>query len=133
MIGALISGGIGLVRDWFQNKREQVKADHEITLAEKQNRARLLRDEQSNNHDWEMANLADKDRFMRRASFVLFSLPFLWAMFDAPAVKEYFDTALEAMPQWYVQLYLVIIGGVWGVAALKNNLASLFNAVRKKP
>lgn len=112
-----------------------VQTGQEIKKAEKENRARLLRDKQSNNHDWEMANLTDKDKWLRRISFSMFSAPFVWALFDPLAVEMYFTLALSAMPEWYIQLYAGMIGGVWGIAALKNTapalVAGIVKAVKK--
>ena len=112
-----------------------VQTGQEIKKAEKENRARLLRDKQSNNHDWEMANLSDKDKWLRRISFSMFSAPFVWALFDPLAVEAYFTLALSAMPEWYIQLYAGMIGGVWGIAALKNTapalVAGIVKAVKK--
>ena len=67
IIGSILSPIIGGVRDYVQTGQE-------IKKAEKENRARLMRDKQSNNHDWEMASLADKDKWLRRISFSMFSL-----------------------------------------------------------
>tara|TARA_R110002020_G_scaffold169207_9_gene358260 strand:- start:29 stop:424 length:396 start_codon:yes stop_codon:yes gene_type:complete len=112
-----------------------VQTGQEIKKAEKENRARLLRDTQSNNHDWEMANLTDKDKWLRRISFAMFSAPFVWALFDPLAVEMYFTLALSSMPEWYIQLYAGMIGGVWGIAALKNTapalVAGIVKAVKK--
>ena len=112
-----------------------VQTGQEIKKAEKENRARLLRDKQSNNHDWEMANLSDKDKWLRRISFSMVSAPFVWALFDPLAVEMYFTLALSAMPEWYIQLYAGMIGGVWGIAALKNTapalVAGIVKAVKK--
>ena len=44
--------------------------------AERQ-QARLARDTQSNNHEWEMASLADKDKGLRYLSYSIFALPIL--------------------------------------------------------
>ena len=108
-----------------------VQTGQEIKKAEKENRARLLRDKQSNNHDWEMANLTDKDKWLRRISFSMFSAPFVWALFDPLAVEMYFTLALSAMPEWYIQLYAGMIGGVWGIAALKNTAPALVEGIVK--
>ena len=54
IIGTLLGPIVNGVKDY-------VAGEQEIKKADKENRARLLRDKQSNNHDWEMANLTDKD------------------------------------------------------------------------
>jgi hypothetical protein len=61
IIGSILSPIIGGVRDYVSTGQEMKKAEQE-------NRARLLRDKQSNNAEWEMATLTDKDKWLRRGS-----------------------------------------------------------------
>ena len=114
-----------------ENRTKLKQADLNIKLAEKTNTARLLSDEQGNNHAWEMANLTDKDKWLRRISFAMFAAPFIWALFDANAVKEYFEVALASMPEWYIQLFAAIVGGIWGFSALKNSLPAVVGGIKK--
>ena len=124
IIGSILAPIIGGVRDY-------VSTGQEIKKAEKENRARLLRDTKTNNHEWEMANLTDKDKWLRRISFTMFSGPFVWALFDPTGVEQYFNIALSAMPEWYIQVYAGMVGGVWGISALKNTAPALVTGVVK--
>lgn len=65
----------GLVKPLVGGVVDYVKTGQEIKKAEKENKARLMRDTASNNHEWEMASLRDKDRWLRRISFSMFSAP----------------------------------------------------------
>lgn len=125
--GPLIDG----VKEWNNGRVELKKKKMDIKNAVAENKARLLRDTNSNNHEWEMANLEDKDKWLRRISFSMFSAPFIWALFDPKGVETYFKTALAAMPEWYIQLYAAMVGGVWGFAALKNSIPSIVGGVKK--
>ena len=120
LIGSVISG----ISSYVSKKQD-------ITHAEMENTAALLRDRESNNSAWEMATLSDKDKWLRRISFGMFAGPFIWALFDAPGVYAYFNVALKAMPDWYVQTFMSMIGGIWGVSALKNTLPSLVGGIMK--
>jgi len=126
----------GLVKPLISGAVDYVSTGQEIKKAERENKARLMRDTASNNHEWEMASLADKDRWLRRISFSMFSAPFIWALFDPTGVEVYFTIALSSVPSWWLELYGCMIGGVWGVSALKNTMPALVNgvvkAVRKK-
>jgi hypothetical protein len=124
IIGTLLGPIVNGVKDY-------VAGEQEIKKAEKENRARLLRDKQSNNHDWEMANLTDKDKWLRRISFSMFSAPFFWALVDPVGVEQYFNVALSAMPEWYIQMFGAMVGGVWGISALKNTAPALVAGVVK--
>ena len=124
IIGSLLGPVIGGVKDY-------VAGEQEIKKAEKANKARLLRDKQSNNAEWEMANLTDKDKWLRRFSFGMFSAPFFWALVDPVAVEQYFNIALSAKPEWYIQMDGARVGGVWGISALKNTAPALITGVVK--
>lgn len=128
----LITGLFSIGKQWMENKKTEKQAKHKIKLAGLENRARLLKDKQGNNHEWEMKVLEGKDKLLQRFSFLMFSLPFIVAMFDHDKVKDYFDIGLASMPDWYIQIYVSIIGGVWGFAALKNTLPAIVNTFRKK-
>ena len=121
----------GLVKPLVGGVVDYVRTGQEIKKAEKENRARLLRDTQSNNHDWEMASLADKDKWLRRISFGMFSAPFVWALFDPVGVETYFTIALSSVPEWWLELYGAMVGGVWGISALKNTMPALVGGVAK--
>jgi hypothetical protein len=124
---------VGTIGGWVN---DSFKAKRELAAAEAENKARLLRDAQSNNAAWEMANLTDKDQGLRRACFAIFIFPFFWSIFDPQGVTNYFQVVMAAMPQWYVQIVIAMVGGIWGISALKNVVPSIIgqtlNIVRNK-
>jgi len=124
IIGSILSPIINGVSSYVTTGQEMKKAEQE-------NRARLLRDKQSNNAEWEMAALTDKDKWLRRFSFGMFAAPFFWALYDPTAVEQYFNVALSAMPEWYVQIFCSMCGAVWGLSALKNTAPALIGGVIK--
>jgi hypothetical protein len=69
---SLFSGILGPI---VNGVKDYVMSEQEMKKAEKQNKARLLLDTNSNNHEWEMANLTDKDKWLRRISFGLWFGP----------------------------------------------------------
>lgn len=120
----LLSVLFGGLVDWFKGKQEMKKAAME-------NKARLLRDKNSNNHEWEMANLLDKDKTLRLMSFLMFAFPFIAAIFNAQAVNEYFTVAVASVPLWWQQMFVAIVGSVWGIASLKNVLPAAVDGIKK--
>lgn len=125
---SLFSGILGPI---VNGVKDYVMSEQEMKKAEKQNKARLLLDTNSNNHDWEMANLTDKDKWLRRISFGVFVFPLIWAAFDPIAVQAYFQVALTVMPQWYIQIVLSMVGGIWGISVLKNSVPALIGGITK--
>jgi hypothetical protein len=126
-----ITAGIDLVSNIVGRVGDSVKQGREIAAAEAENKARLLRDEQSHNSAWEMANLTDKDQGLRRVCFGIFMFPFAWAAFDPSGVSNYFQVVLTAMPEWYVQIVIAMVGGIWGISALKNVVPSIIGQTLK--
>ncbi len=130
MFSLIFGGAISLFKGYMDRKNA-------IAVAETNNKVRLLQGEQSNNHEWEMANLTDKDKWLRRISFAMFSFPFVWIWFDPAAATEYFTVLEEVMPAFFKETYVAITGGIWGLSALKNTVPSLVQgvsqALRKSP
>ena len=107
MIGSILGPIIGGIRDY-------VSTGQEIKKAESANKSRLL---------------TDKDRWLRRGSFSMFAAPFFWALYDPAAVEQYFTIALAAMPDWYIKMFGAMVGGVWGISALKNTAPALVGGI----
>jgi len=128
MIPAIISGISLLAKGWFNNKKAQQKTK----LAIEENKARLAIEKQSNNAEWEMAALYNSDKWIKRISFIMFSLPFLIAIIFPKAVSEYFTTAISSMPSWYVDTYIAITGSVWGISTLKTPIQQIIGSFKKK-
>lgn len=57
----------------------------------------------------------NKLRGLKWASFVQFSAP-IWMLWFAPERASEFLQHLNMFPQWYIQVYLIINGGIWGMA-----------------
>lgn len=121
----------GLLKPVIGGVVDYVSSEQDIKKAERENKARLLRDTKSNNHEWEMANLTDKDKWLRRISFGIFTFPLIWAAFDPIAVQTYFDIAMNALPEWYVQIVLSMLGGIWGISVLKNSVPAMVGGIVK--
>jgi hypothetical protein len=127
-----IAGGIlGIVKQWITGRAQTQIAKQDILLAEMQNKARLLLDQQSNNHAWEMAVLTDKDKWLRRLSFTMFAAPFFVAIIAPAHVADYFQTAIHNVPEWWQKTFMAITGGIWGLSSLKNVLPGILEAFKK--
>lgn len=108
-----------LVSGFFENWKARQEDQREVERAVVENKIRLAQSEQSHNEAWEMAALEGRDNLLRRLSFAAWSIPLVWAAFDAASAEHYFKVALGALPEWYVAGYLAITGAIWGIAELK--------------
>lgn len=112
---AVVSIVTGWFSTWQRRQENQAKIENAVT----ENKIKLAQSEQSHNQAWEMAALEGRDNFMRRMSFVMWSAPFFWALFDPAAVREFFSVTLAALPEWYIGGYMGITGAIWGLLELK--------------
>lgn len=131
MIGILSAIG-GLAQTWLTGRNEIKKAKQEMVVEEYKNKARLMRDEQNYNHEWEMAGLVDKDKWLRRCSFIMFASPFFIAIFAPQHIEEYFKHAIAVVPKWWQEAFVIINGTVWGASSMKNILPSIIDTFKSK-
>lgn len=105
------------------------KAKHTRKLAVINNQARLASDKESNNHEWEMASLQDKDNGLRWFSFWLFALPIIITVLWPEWGAEIW-TNLDIVPEWFVQTLIAMIGGIWGITELKKAAPQFLAAIK---
>lgn len=116
MIGTVIS----LVKEGFGYYKDTRKAKHEMKMAGIKNRQRLLEDEQTNNHEWEMKALETSSRGLKWMSFILFSAPIVITVVSPVQGGEIWKN-LQLVPEGFLQIYYGITGAVWGLASLKDH------------
>ena len=104
---------IGAVSKNWQEKRE---AEHTQYIAEL--KAGL--------HD------PNKLRALKWATFLQFSAPIYLGFYD-PSLLDTLMASLTKVPQWYVEAYLMIVGGVWAGAVGKDIVEGLMKSYRRKP
>lgn len=127
IIGPLLNA-VGTFFNW---QKEKAVARHKRDMAAIESNTKALTEAQRSLSYWETAQLKDKDKLLRRFSFILLTLPVVIAIFDPASVKEYFDIALASMPEWYIKLYVGVIGAVWGIHASSSAILSLVNGLFK--
>lgn len=109
------------IKEWQTRKTEVAKAKHTIELAELNLRAKLMSSEQSHNQEWEIQSLKVRKRSpMQWISFLVLGSPFVIAWFDAGLVKDYFEVSLQVIPEWYQQVFISIVGVIWGIHSVKD-------------
>jgi hypothetical protein len=129
LLGTLFGPIIDFVGGWFTRSQELKAAQWKTKMAIEENKQRLASDKQTYNHEWEMANLQDKDKMLRWVSFILFTSPFLVAMFAPHHMEIYFTKSLAVIPEWWKKTYMAMTGGIWGLSSLKNIVPSLIGGL----
>ena len=116
---------------WLSNRSEVKAAKHSRELAIINNQARLAADTESHNHEWEMASLKNQDKSLRWCSFWLFATPILVTVL-APEYGAVIWVNLELVPSWFKTVFISMIGGIWGIAELKQAIPRVIASVRAK-
>ena len=69
-------------------------------------------------------------RWLKWATFIQFSAP-IWLGFYDVALLDKLLESLDSMPQWYIEAYLMIVGGVWASAVGVDVITAVMKAYRK--
>lgn len=129
---SIISSVIDGVSTYFSKRQELSNAKLKREIAIEENKARLAKDSQSYNHEWEMASLQNKDRWIQRLSFLMFAAPFIVAIFFPHHIKIYFEESIRQVPEWWTKTFMAINGAVWGLGQLKRSIPQLIEVFKKK-
>ena len=116
----------GLLKEGVSLWRESRQAKHDMKMAGIKNRQRLLESEQDYNHEWEMKSLEVSGRGLKWFSFSMFSLPIIITVMSPEHGGAIFKN-LELVPEWFIKTWVVINGGVWGIASLRDSGVSFKN------
>jgi hypothetical protein len=121
------------VTQYLETRGEIKKAKHVRDLAIIDNQARLAQDEASHNHHWEMESLKGNSQWLRLICFVQLALPLTITCIWPDKGREIFIN-LEIVPAWFTQLYMIVIGSIWGIHEFKSAAPQVIGALlsRKK-
>ena len=125
----MIKAIIRILKEGLSFWKDERKAKHDMRMAGLQNRQRLLLDEQTHNHEWEMKALETSSKGLKHLSFFLFAGPILITVIN-PSYGAEIWTNLALVPDGFMQIYYAITGAIWGIAALKDHgisFKTLFN------
>ncbi len=105
---------------WLEGRQQLQKAKVDQQVAESKQKSKLIADTRSNNHSWELAALAaDRLSTLRKLSFVLFTAPILYTVYDPEHAQRVWD-ALDTVPDWIIGVQLTMTGFIWAAKPLSN-------------
>ena len=131
MIQTLIAPVANLAGTWLASRAAKSKAKQDLELAIIQNKTRLALSETEANHEWEMAQLQDKDKWLRYFSYSMFTAPIVVMVVAPEHGKRIFEN-LEYVPSWLVEIWIALNGAIWGLSSLKGVVPSVIGSVRKR-
>lgn len=111
LIGPILKATLGA---WLNGRKERAQAEHQ----------QYLKELEMGLHD------PNKLRALKWATFLQFSAPVWLGLYD-PALLDKVLAALGALPDWYVEAYLMIVGGIWAGAVGKDIIEALIKSYRR--
>lgn len=128
---AIVSPIMKPINTWQERKNQKVAAEHALEMASLEFKTQLVMNRESHNQSWEIESLKQKPKtFMQWISFLVLGAPFIVAWFNPALVKTYFVVSLAVIPLWYQQMFIAIIGVIWGIAQLKNAAEGISNTIK---
>lgn len=127
MIGAIIGGVTSLFTSWNDVRKAKIQTK----LAVETYRQELALSKEQHNQNWELASLAQQDKLLRRVCFFILAAPLVIAFFFPEHISIYFKTSINAIPLWWQKTFMAVVGGVWGLAELKDVVPGIVSAFRK--
>lgn len=121
----------GLFLKYIINKKELATEAQKTKMLIEQNKQRLAIDKQTYNHAWEMAALTNGDKFIRRLSFLMFSAPFIIAIFAPHHIHVYFEQTISVVPKFWQDTWMAINGGIWGISSLKDAIPGIIQSFKR--
>ena len=125
MLTALVALGTTLLDGVVQH----FKGKQDIQKAITENKIRLALSDQSHNHEWEMAQLADRG-WKDDVLFYAFLAMFVWAGFKPETAKEFFAN-LSILPEWFVETWMWLVASIVGVKKIGEYLPSALNGIKQ--
>lgn len=123
----LIDSILGLGKAIVDGISGAVKRRQKIKEAETNNRARLLENKESHNHEWEMRSLTNvgwKDDVLFYAIVAMY----VYSAVDPEGAAKVFKN-WEAIPEWFRTITFWMVASVLGVKKIGQYLPGLVNGV----
>jgi len=133
-VGNLATGGVfgavsGLLGQGISSVTDIIKRRQDLKNAKAENEARLLRDEQSHNHAWEMNALTNAG-WKDEALFLLIMAMWVYSAIDPDGAKVVFDNWKESIPEWYQKITMWLVASILGVKKIGDYLPGAIAGIR---
>ena len=124
---SLIVDSVKTVFGWIAEKS---KAKHEKEMAVIELEKRLLLSKQQANSQWEIAQLKDKDKWLRRGAFLLFASPLI-ASLISPEWGVKIQAAWHTLPLWQSNVLSGICLGVFGMRKIPELIGTTLGHIKQ--
>lgn len=110
----------------FKEKRNAAK---DLKLAEVEAKKKIMLSDTQANTAWELAQLSDKDKYLRWAAFLLFSSPLI-ACLISPEWGVRVKEAWGQLPEWQANVLSGMCLAVFGLKKIPHLVGATVRAVK---
>jgi hypothetical protein len=123
MFTLLFSGVKDMVSGWFSLKKQQYATQQAAEVTRQT--------QQSNMNSWELAEIANSDKWLRRILFTIVVWPIVYCNFNPMQVHIYFEQLCAAVPGWWISLFVLVFSAVFGISPARNLILSIIAQFKK--
>lgn len=129
LISSLL-GENGPLGQYFKNKATIVEATQQAQLEIKKAEITMATEVAKANVQQSANQLAATSQSFKAFSYALLTLPII-IVCVMPAVGKDIFANLALIPSWYSQLYVAVVGVIWGLPIASSAVSGIFTAVQQ--
>jgi hypothetical protein len=122
-------GESGPLAAYLKTKADKVQADAELALQVQKDKLTLSTTMAQAEVTSESNKLAATSQGFKSFSYALLTLPIIIVCIYPSLGKEIFAN-LSVIPSWYAQLYVAVVGVIWGLPIASSAVSGIFSAVQ---
>jgi hypothetical protein len=129
IIASIFSGLTGPIGEYFKTKAQIAATEQQTKLEVRRAELTMATEMAKANVEQSKAQLAATSQAFKAFSYTFLTLPIIIVCIYPTLGKEIFEN-LGLIPVWYAQLYVAVIGVIWGLPIASTAVSGIFSAVQ---
>ncbi len=130
ILGTIFSGLTGPIGEYFKAKAQIAAAENQTKLEVKRAELTMATEIAKANVEQSKAQLAATSQAFKAFSYTFLTLPIIIVCI-APALGKEIFANLGLIPVWYSQLYVAVVGVIWGLPIASSAVSGIFNSINQ--
>jgi hypothetical protein len=129
ILASIFSGLTGPIGEYFKTKAQISATEAQTKLEIKRAELTMATEVAKANVEQSKAQLAATSQSFKAFSYTFLTLPIIIVCVAPSIGKEIFEN-LGLIPVWYAQLYIAVVGVIWGLPIASSAVSGIFSAVQ---
>jgi len=129
ILGSIFSGLTGPIGEYFKTKAQISAAENQTKLEVKRAEMTMATEIAKANVEQSKAQLNATSQTFKAFSYTFLTLPIVIVCVYPALGKDIFAN-LSLIPVWYSQLYIAVVGVIWGLPIASSAVSGIFSAVQ---